>query len=134
MSLSARVVLWILAVVCGAFFSLVAISFSLAVDPEYFSDSTARLFLLSGMAISCPFWFPVVMPNRLSRFHTRSRWLGGIALVSLAIFFGGMVTRHILQNFDRFGATSSALVLGSVLAFASLAGSVILLWPNLKRK
>jgi hypothetical protein len=134
MSLSARVVLWILAVVCSAFFSLIAISFSLAVEPELFSGSTAQFFLLSGMAISCPFWFPAAMPSQLSRFHTCLKWIGAITLVSLAIFFGGVVTHHIVQNFDRFGEISSALVLGSVLAGACFAGSVILLRPNLKRK
>lgn len=131
MPTSFRVILLLSAVLCGGFVALLGNSFSRAVEPEAYSDSSA-FWLLTGAVVTAPLWVSAVFPSRYPVALKVCRRVSAAIFLLPTLFFGGIVVNNVSRIISGLGATPPALLQGAVLTLACLVCLAILLWPELR--
>lgn len=131
MPTSFRVILLVGAVLCGGFVALLGSSFSRAVEPETYSESSV-FWLLAGAVVAAPLWVSAVFPSRYPAALKVCRRVSAAILLLPTLLFGGIVVNNISRSISGLGATPPALLQGAVLTIACLVCLAILLWPELR--
>jgi hypothetical protein len=133
MPLLSRAVLLISAALCGGFFALSGAGFSLAAEPDQFSNSTLVFWFVVGMALAIPLWIPAVVPARYPRFLRVCRRTCAVLLLFPTWLFGTIVAGNVGRILSGFSFTPIALVQGLVLTGCCLVCLFVLLWPGFRR-
>ena len=128
---SFRVSLVAIAALCGSYFAMQGIDFSLAVEPEHHSAASSVVWFMFGAVLFAPLWVPAVIPARYARTLAVFRRIGALGALVFALGFGTIVTHNIGRSISGLGVVPDALFQGLVLSLSCVAAIVLLLWSDL---
>jgi hypothetical protein len=132
MPIATRIILLLIALLCGGFVAWLGDGFSYAVEPNQHSIATSIFWAGLGAVFSAPLWIAALIPSRFAKLAKVSRLAGAAYLLLPVFLFGGIVTHNISRWHSGLGASPSALVQGIVLTSGCLVALVLLLWPEIR--